>query len=100
MSQETQPPSNMIHESMCLDNLLLLLSLFLKKTMRKKPLVDYSQSQVMIYIKYLNIQREKIMNKVTAKEIKEGRQKEKEVKWLKKRNKFGNYNKSSNSKSC
>jgi hypothetical protein len=40
------------------------------------------------------------MNKVTAKEIKEGRQKEKEVKWLKKRNKFGNYNKSSNSKSC
>ncbi len=68
--------------------------------MRKKPLVDYSQSQVMIYIKYLNIQREKIMNKVTAKEIKEGRQKEKEVKWLKKRNKFGNYNKSSNSKSC
>lgn len=44
---------------MCLHNLLLLLCLSKKQTMRKKPLVDYSQSQVMIYIKYLNIQREK-----------------------------------------
>jgi hypothetical protein len=34
----------------------------------------------MIYIKYLNIQREKNMNKVIAKEIKEGRKKEKELK--------------------
>ncbi len=68
------------------------------KQWEKKPLVDYSQSQVMIYIKYLNIQREKKMNKV----IKEGRQKAKEVNWLKKKknNKFGVYNKSSNSKSC
>jgi hypothetical protein len=40
------------------------------------------------------------MNKVIAKEIKERRQKEKEVKWLEKNNKFGVYNKSSNSKSC
>ncbi len=43
----------------------------------------------MIYIKYLNIQREKNMNKVIAKEIKEGRKKEKELKWLKNKIKFG-----------
>ncbi len=42
--------------------------------MRKKSLVDYFQSQVMIYIKYLTIQREKNMNKVIAKEIKRVRQ--------------------------
>jgi len=59
---------------MSLHDLLLLLCLSLKKIMRKKSLVDYFQSQVMIYIKYLTIQREKNMNKVIAKEIKRGRQ--------------------------
>jgi hypothetical protein len=44
MLQEIQPPSNIIHESMCLHNLLLLLRLSKKQTMMKKPLVDYSQS--------------------------------------------------------
>lgn len=59
---------------MSLHDLLLLLCLSKKQIMRKKSLVDYFQSQVMIYIKYLTIQREKNMNKVIAKEIKRGRQ--------------------------
>ncbi len=81
MLQESQPPPNIIHESMCLHNLFLLLCLSTIIIIRiKKPLVGYSQWYI------LNTQifkGKKNMNKVVAKEIKEGRQKEKEVKWLK-----------------
>jgi len=56
-----------------------------RHTKWKEPLVDYSQSHVVINFGYLNILRRKTMEKVVVEEIKEGKWKEKEekrVKWV------------------
>jgi hypothetical protein len=55
--------------------MLSLLHLLTRWTRGKEPLVDYSQSHVVIFAKYLNILRKKTMDKATTKEIKEGKKK-------------------------
>jgi hypothetical protein len=53
---------------MCFQNLLSLLHLLTRHTKGKKPLIDYSQSHLMTSITYLNILKEKIIDKVVVKE--------------------------------
>ncbi len=57
--------------------------LIAKHTREKEPLIDYSQSHVMITIEYLNILKQKTLNKAIAKEIGEGKKKERKEKWAK-----------------
>jgi hypothetical protein len=47
--------------------------LLARHTKGKEPLVDYSQSHVVINFGYLNILRRKTMEKVVVEEIKEGK---------------------------
>jgi hypothetical protein len=54
--------------------------LIAKHTREKEPLIDYSQSHVMITIEYLNILKQKTLNKAIAKEIGEGKKKERKEK--------------------
>jgi hypothetical protein len=70
-------------------NLLLLPRLLAKHIKGKKPLVDYSQSHVMISSTYLDMLKRKIMENVIVEEIKEGKQKEKEENQIKQTTKLG-----------
>jgi hypothetical protein len=54
-------------------NLFSLLHLPTRQTNGIKSLVDYSQSHVVTFDKYLNIMRKKAMDKAIAKEIIEGK---------------------------
>jgi hypothetical protein len=54
---------------MRLHNLLSLLHLPPRRTRGKEPLVDYFQSHVVTFVKYLNILKRKAMDKETTKEI-------------------------------
>jgi hypothetical protein len=47
--------------------------LLARHTKGKEPLVDYSQSHVVINFEYMDILRRKIMEKAIAKEIREGK---------------------------
>jgi hypothetical protein len=60
---------------MRLHNLFSLPHLPTRHTKCKKPLIDYFQPHVMIYVQYINIMRIKILNKV----IREGKKKVKIV---------------------
>jgi hypothetical protein len=74
--QETQNPPNLIQETMRLHNLLSLPHLLIRCTRGNEPLVDYYQSHVVTFAEYLSILRKKAMDKVVAKENKEGKIKE------------------------
>jgi len=52
-------------------NLFSLLHLPTRQTKGKKSIIDYSQSHVVTFDKYLNIMRKKAMDKVITKEIRE-----------------------------
>jgi len=78
--QETHSLPNLTQEAMKLHNLLSLPRLPARCTRGKKPLIDYSQSHVVTFTKYLHIIREKTMDKATTKEIREGKRKEKKDK--------------------
>ncbi len=73
------------HKSMCFQNLLSLLHLLTRLTKGKEPLIDYSQSHFITSITYLNILREKIIDKVGIKETRQERRKEKEDEQKKKK---------------
>ncbi len=60
--------------------------------MGKEPLGDYFQSHVVILVKYLNILREKTMDKVIQRKLKKER-KERKDKWAKRVVELGEYNK-------
>ncbi len=60
---------------MCLHNLLSLPCLTTKQTKGEKLLVDYSQSHVVTFIKYLDILRKKTMEKENLEEIKKDEKK-------------------------
>lgn len=64
-------------------NLFSLLHLPTRQTNGKKSLVDYSQSHVVTFDKYLNIMWKKAMDKAIAKEIIEDKWKEREERKLK-----------------
>jgi hypothetical protein len=55
---------------MCFHNLLSLLHLLTRNTKGKESLIDYSQSHLLTSTTYLNILKEKIIDKVVIKEIK------------------------------
>ncbi len=63
--------------------MLSLPHLPLRCTRGRRPLVDYSKSHVVIFAKYLNILRKKIIDKVVAKEIRKGKRKQKKHKQAK-----------------
>jgi hypothetical protein len=54
---------------MCLHNLLSLFHLLTRNTKGKEQLIDYSQSHLITSSTYLNILKEKIIDKVVMKEI-------------------------------
>jgi hypothetical protein len=54
-------------------NILSLPHLLARHTKGKEPLVDYSQSHVVISFEYLDILRRKIMEKVVVEEIRENK---------------------------
>jgi hypothetical protein len=95
--QETQMSPNVTQESMRVHKLMLLLDLLVKHTKGKKPLIDYSQSHVMISSEYLNILRRKTMEKAIVEEIRVGKLGEgKQASQM--NNKIGFYNRTNNSK--
>ncbi len=95
--QETQMSLNATQESMRVHNLMLLFDLLVKHTKGEKPLIDYSQSHVMISSKYLNILRRKTMEKAVVEEIRVGKLGEgRQASQM--NNKIGFYNRTNNSK--
>jgi len=61
---------------MRLHNLLSLPHLLVRRTRENEPLIDYYRSHVVTSVEYLSILRKKTMDKVVAKENKEGKRKE------------------------
>jgi len=61
-------------------NLLSLPHLHVRQTTGEKPLVDYSQSQIMTSSKYLAILQQKKLNMATRDNIREERRKEQKEK--------------------
>jgi len=57
-----------------------LLCLFTIQILRRKPLVDYSQSHVVTSNQYLDIMWKKAMDKTIVEEIRRGKRKEKKEK--------------------
>jgi hypothetical protein len=55
--------------------LFSLLRLLPRHTKGKETLINYSQSHVVAFAKYLDVSKEKTMDKIVTKEIKEGERK-------------------------
>ncbi len=66
----------------CCHNLLSLSHVLTIKTNGKEPLMDYSQSDVMILKEYLNIMWQNAMDMEVIEQIKENIRKEKQEKHL------------------
>jgi hypothetical protein len=62
---------------MRIHNILLLPHLLAKQTKGKKPLINYSQSHVVTFKKYLAILKKKTMDKATTDEARETKRKQK-----------------------
>jgi hypothetical protein len=57
--------ANFTQEAMQLHNLLALPCLLARPTQGREPLVDYSRSHVVTFIKYLGILHKKAIDKIT-----------------------------------
>ncbi len=84
LHEEIQNSPNLTYEAMRFHNLLSLPHLLVRQTIEKKPFVDYSQSQIVISVKYLAILQQQKLNIAIGDNIREERRKEQEEKQAKK----------------